>query len=90
MANLQIKGIDDELYNEIKKLAAAEKRSVSQQILFLIKNYLAKKPRCDAVKTPSEVLLELCGSWQDERKADQIIDQIKKARKNTKKSEAAF
>ena len=35
MANLQIKGIDDELYNEIKKLAAAEKRSVSQQILFL-------------------------------------------------------
>ena len=35
-------------------------------------------------------LLELYGSWQDERKADQIIDQIKKARKNTKKSEAAF
>ncbi|MGA9480245.1 MAG: hypothetical protein WBV21_20910 [Desulfobacterales bacterium] len=90
MANLQIKGIDDELYNEIKKLAAAEKRSVSQQILFLVKNYLAKKPRCDAAKTPSEVLLELYGSWQDERKADQIIDQIKKARKNTKKSEAAF
>ncbi|MGA8240099.1 MAG: hypothetical protein WB818_05960 [Desulfobacterales bacterium] len=90
MANLQIKGIDDELYNEIKKLAAAEKRSVSQQILFLVKNYLAKKPRCDAVKTPSEVMLELYGSWQDERKADQIIDQIKKARKNTKKSEAAF
>ena len=90
MANLQIKGIDDELYNEIKKLAAAERRSVSQQILFLVKNYLAKKPRCDAVKTPSEVLLELYGSWQDERKADQIIDQIKKARKNTKKSEAAF
>ena len=90
MANLQIKGIDDELYNEIKKLAAAEKRSVSQQILFLVKNFLAKKPRCDAVKTPSEVLLELCGSWQDERKADQIIDQIKKPRKNTKKSEAAF
>jgi hypothetical protein len=48
MANLQIKGIDDELYNEIKKLAAAEKRSVSQQILFLVKNSLAKKPRCDA------------------------------------------
>ena len=30
MANLQIKGIDDELYNEIKKLAVSEKRSVSQ------------------------------------------------------------
>lgn len=90
MANLQIKGIDDGLYNEIKKLAAAEKRSVSQQILFLVKIYLAKKPRCDAAKTPSEVLLDLHGSWQDERKADQIIDQIKKARKNTKRPQAAF
>ena len=90
MANLQIKGIDDELYNEIKKLAATEKQSVSQQILFLVKNYLAKKPRCDAAKTPSEVLLELYGSWQDEREADQIIDQIKKDRKNMKRSEAAF
>jgi hypothetical protein len=72
------------------EMTKAEKRSVSQQILFLAKNYLAKKPRCDAVKTPSEVLLELYGLWQDERKADQIIDQIKKAHKNTKKSEAAF
>ena len=90
MANLQIKGIDDALYNEIKKLAAAEKRSISQQVLFLIESYLAKKPRCDAAKTPSEVLLGLHGSWQDEREADQIIDQIKKARKNTKKRAAAF
>lgn len=90
MANLQIKGIDDQLYNEIKKLAAEEKRSVSQQVLFLVKSYLAKKPRCDAAKTPSEVLLELQGSWQDEREAVQIIDQIKKARRNIKSPEAAF
>ncbi len=90
MANLQIKGIDDDLYNEIKKLAAEEKRSVSQQVLFLVKSYLAKKPRCDALKTPCEVLLDLHGSWQDEREADQIIDQIKKARKNTKRPETAF
>jgi hypothetical protein len=90
MANLQIKGIDNELYNEIKKLAAAEKRSVSQQILFLVKSYLAKKPRCDAAKSPSEVLIELHGSWQDEREADQIIHQIKKARKTSKRRETAF
>lgn len=90
MANLQIKGIDDELYNEIKKLAASEKRSVSQQVLFLVKNYLANKPRFDAAKTPSEVFLELHGSWQDEREADQIIDQIKKARKNIKRTAAGF
>jgi len=90
MANLQIKGIDDELYYVIKKLAASEQRSVSQQVLFLVKSYLANKSRFDAAKTPSEVLLELHGSWQDEREADQIIDQIKKGRKNIKRTAAGF
>ncbi|MFZ0242715.1 MAG: hypothetical protein WAL90_13815 [Desulfobacterales bacterium] len=90
MANLQIKGIDDQLYDQIKKLATEEKRSVSQQVLFLIQSYLAKKPRCDAVKTPSEVLLELHGSWKDDRAADKIIGQIKKARKNVKRPTASF
>jgi hypothetical protein len=56
----------------------------------LVKRYLANKPRFDAAKTPSEVLIELHGSWQDEREADQIIDQIKKARKNTKRTVAGF
>ena len=40
MANLQIKGIADDLYKKIKELAASENRAVSQQILFLIKEYL--------------------------------------------------
>jgi hypothetical protein len=84
MANLQIKGIDDELYSDIKKLAAAENRSVSQQILFLVKSYLAKKSRCDAAKSPAEVLIALHGSWLDKRRGDQIVDQIKKARKNSR------
>jgi len=43
MANLQIKGIDENLYAQIKKLAAAENRSVSQQIVFLAKEYLVKR-----------------------------------------------
>jgi hypothetical protein len=64
---MKIKGIDDELYRDIKKIAAAETRSVSQHILFLVKSYLAKKPRCDAVKSPAEVLIALHGSWLDTR-----------------------
>ena len=35
MANLQIKGIDDDLYREIREMAKDEHRSVSQQILTL-------------------------------------------------------
>lgn len=35
MANLQVKGMDDALYNQLKMLAAAENRSVSQEIIHL-------------------------------------------------------
>ena len=85
MANLQIKGVQDELYAEIKRLAAAENRSVSQQVLFLLKEYLARKKYLDTQKSPAQVLLELSGSWEDERKPQQIIDEIKRARKDSKK-----
>lgn len=90
MANLQIKGIEDGLYNEIKKMATAENRSISQQILFLVKSYMAKRPRYDAAKSPAEVLIDLQGSWQDERDADQIIEQAKRARRNSKDLSEGF
>lgn len=85
MANLQIKGIEISLYTEIKKLAVSENRSVSQQILFLVKEYLARKKHLSRIRTPAQVLLDLSGSWEDERSADEIISDIKKARKNSRK-----
>jgi predicted CopG family antitoxin len=87
---LQIKGIEDDLYEEIKKMAAAENRSVSQQVLYLVKSYISKKARCDRVKSPAEVLIDLHGSWQDEREADQIIEQVKRARRNSKSLTKGF
>jgi hypothetical protein len=85
MANLQIKGIDDELYEQIKSLAALENRSLSQQVLFLVKDYLSKKASLSGMKTPAGTLLELSGSWEDERPAEQIVSDIKSARKNSRK-----
>lgn len=90
MANLQIKGIDDGLYAQIKKLAASENRSVSQQVLFLIKEHLSKKKHLDAIKTPAGILLELSGSWEDGRKPEDIVKEIKRARKNSKKLKEGF
>jgi hypothetical protein len=90
MANLQIKGIQDALYAEIKDIASAENRSVSQQILFLVKEYLARRKGVQALKTPAQVLLELSGSWEDERSIEQIIDEIKVARKNSEKLVEGF
>ena len=85
MANLQVKGIDDKLYDAIKKLAASENRSVSQEMLFLVKEYLAKRRQIGTTRTPAEVLLDLSGSWTDERSADTIIAEIKSARKGSRK-----
>jgi len=85
MANLQIKGIDQDLYAQIKKLASAENRSVSQQILYLAREYLAKWKTAQASRTPAQVLLGLSGSWEDDRTPEEIIREIKKARRNSKK-----
>jgi predicted CopG family antitoxin len=90
MANLQIKGIEDDLYEEIKKMAAAENRSISQQVLFVVKSYISRKAHWDVVKSPAEVLIDLHGSWQDEREADQIIEQVKHARRNSKSLAKGF
>ena len=90
MANLQIKGMDDRLYDTIKKLAASENRSVSQEILFLVKEHLAKRKQTASVRTPAQVLLDLSGSWADDKSADVIIAEVKTARKNSRKLSKGF
>ena len=90
MANLQIKNVADDLYEEIKKLASAENRSISQQVLFLVKEYLAKRKHLTAAKSPAQVLLELSGSWEDDRNAEQIVREIKSSRKSSRKLKKGF
>jgi len=90
MANLQIKGMDDDLYAQLKSLAASENRSISQQILFLLKLYLAKRHQLQETKTPAQVLLELSGSWEDDRPAEQIVKDLKSARKSSRKLRRGF
>lgn len=90
MANLQIKGIDDKFYSRIKKLAAAENRSISQQILYLTKEYLSKEKSISKTKTSAQVLLELSGSWIDTKSADDIIKDIKTNRTNSRKLSKGF
>ena len=83
MANLQIKGMDDDLYLEIKQMAKDEQRSVSQQILYITKLFLSKRKTIERLKAPAEVLLGLAGSWADERPAEEIIAEIRAARKSS-------
>ena len=90
MANLQIKGIDEQLYADLKRIAASENRSVSQQVLFLVKAYLVRKKHLHAIKTPAEVLLELSGSWQDARESHEIVADLRGARKSSEKLKEGF
>ena len=90
MANLQIKGIDDRLYAELKRIAVSENRSVSQQVLFLVKTYIAKKNQIQPIKTPAEVLLELFGSWQDGREPHEIVADLRGSRKSSEKLKEGF
>lgn len=90
MANLQIKNIDDDFYTTIKALADAENRSVSQQVIFLIKDYLSKRQTISKIKTPAQMLLDISGSWDENVEADEIIARIKSHRSNSKKLELGF
>ena len=90
MANLQIKNINEEFYGQIKALADSENRSISQQVLFLLKGYLAGGKMMGKAKPPAQVLLDLGGSWQDDRDSDEIIDDIKRNRLNSTKLSNGF
>ena len=90
MANLQIKGMNDDFYAQIKALAGSESRSVSQQIIFMTKEYLLKKQQVQAAKMPAQVLLELSGAWEDGRTAEEIVADLKQARKNTAPAREVF
>ena len=90
MANLQIKNIDEEFYGRIKALADSENRSISQQVLYLLKGHLAGEKMIGAAKPPAQVLLDLGGSWQDDRDTEEIIDDIKGDRLNSMKLSGGF
>ena len=90
MANLQIKGIDDSLYDQIKELAKSENRSISQQVLYLVKSYLSKKELIQRTKTPAQILLELSGSWEDERTPEEIVSYLRRSRNISRKLNRGF
>jgi len=48
------------------------------------KEYLAKKWNLQSTKTPARVLLELSGSWDDNRNSEEIVREIKSVRPDTR------
>ena len=80
MATLQVRSIDDQLYQALGKLAAREQRSISQQVVAILKEHLAQPLRHASA---TDDFLALCGSWKDGRSADELAAEIRSNRKST-------
>lgn len=83
MAILQIKGIDDALYARLRQMAASDHRSISQEVLHLIEEHLERSEDERIAGDSARGLLALAGSWDDQRDADEIVADLRAARRNS-------
>lgn len=88
MANLQVKSIDDQLYAALGKRAAMENRSISQEVIHIIKAYLSM-PSSRNVQM-NEQFLALCGGWDDDKSAQAITEELRAERTRTNHREIEF
>jgi len=77
MAVLQVRNMADDLYGALGRRAALDNRSISQEVIEIIKKYLAT-PR--NVPAADEEALRMAGSWGDSRPAEEIVAEIRKDR----------
>lgn len=83
MATLQVRDIDDALYNSLKISAKMQNRSVSQEVVTIIETYLNSSQKNN--KNATLEFLSLEGAWEDTRSADDIIKDIKKNRQQLRR-----
>ncbi len=84
MANLQVRDIDNRLYESLKRRAELEHRSVSQEVVMIIESHLKR----DNLETENQTLefLKLTNSWHDDKNAEDIISDIRSSRSKTNRS----
>jgi len=78
MATLQVRDIDDRLYNFLKVSAKLQNRSISQEVITIIQNHLNSSQKNHNNSTLEFLSLE--GAWMDDRKAEEIIKDIRNGR----------
>lgn len=86
MAMLQVRDMDDRLYDRLKFVAKLDNRSISQQVITILQNYFTSVPI--KIKNVTEEFLKLAGTWEDSRSTDEIIDDIYSSRVNSTRFEA--
>jgi len=82
MATLQVRSMDDQLYEALGKMAAREQRSISQQVIVILKEHLAQPMRH---ANATEDFLALCATWKDDRSAEEIVRDIRASRQSERR-----
>ncbi|MEW6187059.1 MAG: antitoxin [Thermodesulfobacteriota bacterium] len=85
MAILQVRDIDDRLYSSLKNLAKSENRSLSQEVISILEKYLSNP--VVFTNNPTREFLSLSGAWKDKRNAEDIVQDLKKNRRNSQRFE---
>ncbi len=80
MTTLQIKMNDTTLYKSLSNVAKKENRSISQEVVYILDKYLSKPQQ--TINNSIEQFLNL--SYEDERSADEIIEDQKSITTRTK------
>jgi plasmid stability protein len=81
MATLQVRSLDDQLYEALGRRAAMDNRSISQEVTAMLKEYLSTPVRKNNKAT--DLFLEMCGCWDDERGPEEITREIRQARQTS-------
>ena len=85
--NLTIRNIPDNVINKIRTLSQMEKRSLNNEILFVLERGLQdeirhffKIKRSVSTDTQVNIWKRLAKEWQDDRSTDEIINDIYNSR----------
>jgi len=78
MAVLQVRSMDDEMYQALGRRAKMDNRSISQEVICIIEKFLATS--ADQSPSTDEEALRLAGSWEDSRPTEKIAESIREAR----------
>ena len=78
MATLQVRDIDDRLYNFLKSSAKLQNRSISQEVITIIQSHLNSAK--NSTENATLEFLALSGAWKDDRTPEEIVTDIRKGR----------
>ena len=83
MANITVRNIPDDVFERIKALSLAERRSINNELLFIIERgtrseYDEKLNEKQPVSKSTQIDLwnKILGTWQDSRSSEEIISDI--------------